>query len=337
VAQPWGSQAIAPQPAWGTPVVPGAAAVVAGGVPPSYIHRTSIFGEFLYMRWRDAEVAYALPIDGPVLPVLGNEVPVGPVAVVDPSYDIGFRAGLNVALNPGASIRGQYTMLDTEETSVASVIAPTVLRSLVTHPLGADVAVDTLDASATQNIDLDMIDIDFRSLWLGCECPSCAYSLSYIAGAEFARLEQNFNAAYAVIGTTTVNSNVQFDGIGMRFGLEGERFFPASGVFVYGNGITNFLFGEFDASYLQANTIAGTQATTAWNAGRIVPRLDFELGAGWMGANRHFRLSAGYRVIAWFNVVTTDEWIEAVQESEFRDMSDTMTLDGLVARAEWVF
>jgi hypothetical protein len=339
IAQPWGSQAIQPQPAWGAPVV-GQPAVVNPPIPPSYIHRTSVFGEALFMRWRNAEVAYALPIDGPVVPQLGNEVPIGPVAVVDPDYDIGFRLGLNVALNPGASITGQYTRIHTDETNSASVVAPNVLRSLVTHPLGGTpgFATDALDAAAQLDIDLDMIDVDFRTLWLGCECPTCAYALSVIAGAEFARLEQAFAASYTPVpGTTTVNTDIDFDGIGMRLGLQGERFYPGSGVFVYGSGISNFLFGEFDASYTQANTIAGTQATTSWSAGRIVPRLDLELGAGWMGPNRHLRLSAGYRVSAWFNVVTTDEWINAVQRSEFDDMSGTLTQDGLVGRAEWLF
>ena len=87
---------------------------------------------------RDAEVAYALPIDGPVAPVLGNEVPVGPVAVVDPSYDIGFRAGGNFALSPGASLAAQYTRFRSEDSNSVTVTAPDVLRSLVSHPLGAN-------------------------------------------------------------------------------------------------------------------------------------------------------------------------------------------------------
>ena len=309
----------------------------AGPIPPVYVHRTSVFGEFLYMRPRDAEVAYALPIDGPVAPVLGNEVPVGPTAVVDPAYDIAFRAGFNYAINCGASIRGQYTRLRNDADDAVTVEAPTVLRSLVSHPLGANAATDTLDASASLDTQLDQIDLDFRSLWLGCECPSCAYALSWFVGATAARIDQSFAASYATIGTTTVSSDVKFEGVGMRFGLEGERIFPASGLFVYGTGVTSFVFGDFDTAYSQVNSLNGTEAFTDWSAGRIVPVLEFEAGAGWMGVNRHLRLSAGYRVTTWFNFVKNDEWIRGVQNHDFTNMDGAFTFDGLVGRAEWLF
>ncbi|MEX0643069.1 MAG: Lpg1974 family pore-forming outer membrane protein [Pirellulales bacterium] len=337
-AQPWGAQAVQPQSSWGPPwlQLPNPDALAAGPIPPSYIHRTSIFGEFLYVRPRNAEVAYALPIDGPVAPVLGNEVPVGPVAIVDPEYDIAFRAGLNYALNAGASLRGQYTRIHNSVDNEVTVDAPTVLRSLVSHPLGANAATDTLDASATLDTNLDQIDVDFRSLWMGCEC-NCAYAISWLVGVSAAKLDQDFSANYETIGVTNVATAVEFQGVGMRFGLEGERFFPANGLFVYGSGITSFMFGDFDASYAQVNSLNGTEAFTSWSAGRIVPVFDLEAGAGWMGVNRHLRLSAGYRMTTWFNVVKTEDWIWAVQNHNFTNLDGTLTFDGLVGRAEWLF
>ncbi len=335
MAQPWGAQAVQPQPAWGTSWL-GGNTLLGGPIPPSFIHRYTVFGEFLYIQPRNAEVAYALPIDGPVAPVLGNEVPVGATLVVDPDYDTAFRAGFNLALDKGSSIAAQYTRIRSEATSSATVEAPNLLRSLVSHPLGANAATDTLDAAAMQNIDLDTIDVDFRSLMFGCE-GNCAYAINYLVGAEYAMLDQRFNSSFTTIGTTTVGTNIEFDGIGMRFGLQGERFWPGSGVFVYGNGISNLLFGEFSAMYAQSSTFNGVEAMTSWRAGRIVPVLDFEIGAGWLILNRHLRLSAGYRVSTWFNVVKTDEWINAVQTSEFTNLDGTLTFDGLVGRAEWLF
>lgn len=335
-AQPWGAQAVQPQPAWGAPWLSNPDAIIGGPIPPSFVHRTSVFGEFLFIRPRDAEVAYALPIDGPVAPVLGNEVPVGPTVVVDPDYDIAFRAGFNLALNQGASLAAQYTRLRSDTADARTVTAPTVLRSLVSHPLGANAATDTLDAAAMLDINLDQIDVDFRSLWFGCEC-NCAYAISYLVGAQYAMLDQELRSSFVTINTTTVNTDVQFDGVGMRFGLQGERLFPASGVFVYGSGITNVLFGEFDASYVQTHSLNGIEAFTTWNAGRIVPVLDLEFGAGWWGVNRHLRLSAGYRVSTWFNVVKTEDWVWAVQNHDFRNLDGTLTFDGLVGRAEWLF
>ena len=37
------------------------------------------------------------------------------------------------------------------------------------------------------------------------------------------------------------------------------------------------------------------------------------------------------------NIIETDEWIHAVQQHDFTNMDSTMTFDGLVARAEWLF
>lgn len=334
--QPWGPQAVQPQPPWGPSLLPSPEALTGGPIQPFYLHRTSVFGEFLYIRPRDAEVSYALPIDGPVAPVLGNEVPVGPVALVDPGYDIAFRAGLNFALDQGSSIAAQYTRLSSETQNAATVTAPTVLRSLVSHPLGANAASDTLDAAASLNIYLDQIDVDFRSLCFGCEC-NCAYAVNYLVGANYASLDQEFGSSFVTIGTTNVNTDIQFNGVGMRFGLQGERFWPSREIFVYGTGVTNFMFGEFDATYAQVNSFNGTEAATSWTAGRIVPVLDFEVGAGWLGVNRHLRLSAGYRVSTWFNVVKTEDWIWAVQNHDFRNLDGTLTFDGLVGRAEWLF
>src|SRR5204863_5870019 len=97
-----------------------------------FVHRTSVFGEVLYMRPRNAEVSYALPSDiagFPPLPILGNQIPAGPVDVIDPKYDVNFRIGANIALDKGSSIRGQFTRLRFSDEDSAAVPPGTVLRS----------------------------------------------------------------------------------------------------------------------------------------------------------------------------------------------------------------
>lgn len=307
-------------------------------VPWQYNHRTGVFGDFLYLRPRNAEVSYALPIDGPV--ALGDEVPVGPVAVVDPEFEPAFRAGAVLCLTEGASIRGQYTYFRSEATDSATVTAPNVLRPLVMHPSTVNAATDPLDANARLDIDYDLVDIDYRGLIIGCEsCDDnkCAIVLNGILGGRYVNFEQEFSSNFTVLGNTAVESNIDFRGGGIRLGIEGEHHATASGFYVYGSGITNLMIGEFKANYRQTSTVNGVEAFTSWQAGRIVPSVDLEMGLGWVGPRRRLRFSGGYLVSTWFNVVTTDEWIEGVQQADFNDLSGIMTFDGLVARATFEF
>ena len=311
-------------------------------VPWQYNHRTGLFGDFLYLRPRNADVAYALPIEGTA--ALGDEVPIGAVALVDQEYEPAFRVGGNWCLTEGASIRGQYTYFRSESTD--SVINPnpaagTVIRSLVLHPNTANAASDYDSANATQRIDYDLVDIDYRGLILGCEscCGNlCAIAVNGVVGGRYVRMDRDFRSTF-VDGTVTdqVDTNIDFDGGGIRLGIEAEHHATATGLFVYGSGVTNLMVGEFQADYRQTNSVAGTEAATAWSAGRIVPTVDLELGVGWVGPRRRLKFSGGYLVSTWFNVVTTEDWINAVQTSNYDDMSGILTFDGLVARAQFDF
>ena len=307
-------------------------------VPWQYNHRHGLYGDFFYLRPRNAEVAYALPIDGVV--ALGDEVPVGPVAIVDQEYKPGFRVGSVLRLTDGASIRGQYSYFRSNVSSAATIGLPNVLRSLVTHPLGGNVATDTLDARAQQDINFDLIDIDYRGLILGCEsCDDCrcAVVVNGIIGGRYAFMEEQFRSAFEVIGTRTVDTNVEFKGGGIRLGVEAEHHATRNGFYVYGSGITNLMVGEFKADYRQLHSNNGLEAFSSWKAGRIVPTVDLELGLGWVGPRRRLRFSGGYLVSSWFNVVKTDDFINATQTNDYTDLSGVLTFDGLVARATWEF
>ena len=76
---------------------------------------------------------------------------------------------------------------------------------------------------------------------------------------------------------------------------------------------------------------------TKWQAGRVVPTFDMEVGGGFYSWGGHVRITAGYLLSVWTNVVKTEDFIHAVQTNDFRDMGDSMTFDGLVLRAEGRF
>lgn len=307
-------------------------------LPWQYDHRTGFFGEFLFLRARNAEVDYALPIDGVV--ALGDEVPVGPVAVVDQDYEPGFRVGGVLRMTEAASVRGQYTYFRSGASSAATIDPGDVLRSLVTHPNAANAATDTLAASARHDIDFDLVDVDFRSLLCGCEnCEDrrCATVVNGLIGGRYVNLDQQFNASFDVLGTRTVASSVDFEGGGIRLGIEAEHHSTQTGFFAYGSGVGNLMVGEFRGAYRQQSGANGQEAFASWAAGRVVPALDLELGVGWVGPRRRLKFSGGYLVSTWLNVVTIDDLIDAAQRNAFDDLDGILTFDGLVARATWEF
>ncbi|MCA9261049.1 MAG: hypothetical protein KDA61_17660 [Planctomycetales bacterium] len=310
-------------------------AVYEGPVAPHYAHRHGFWGEFIYLRPRDADVTFAVPTDGAV-----NPVPIGPTGTLNPDFEPGFRAGLNARLSDCASLAVQYTRLSSETTAASSISAILgELQPVLLHPGTLNTTSASQDANARLNLDMDLLDVQFRGMLDGLEQQgaSCADATHYLLGVRMASLDQRLNANYIVTGTTSVATAVDFAGAGLSAGIESERYNNNWGVFIYGRGLVHVLAGEFDASYVQQNSFNGVEAQTSWTGARIVPVVETELGVGWTGPRRHLRFSAGYMISAWFNMVQPDEFIGATQMFDFSGMSDMLTFDGLTARVEWRF
>lgn len=296
-----------------------------------WAHRSSIFGELLYLRARDAEVAYALPVDSGAIPA----VPAGPVAIVDPDYSAGFRVGATCAIDDCSSFVLTYSRFQSTTFNDADVDAPLVLRSLLFHPATANAGSDFLDANASLDVDFDLVDLDYRAVWDAGDL----WAVNYLLGVRYARLQQALDAEYLSTGSTdTLFTDVIVEGVGLRAGIDGERHWPCCGLFIYGKGTANILATDIRARYTQGSDLDPVIADTRWEAGRLVTVLDLELGTGWQSADGAWRLTAGYLISAWYNTIATDEWIEAVQRNNYSGLGDdTISFDGLTARAEYRF
>lgn len=299
---------------------------------PPWMHLCSVYGDFLYLRPRSAEVDFAVPIDGPIVqPPTGNPIQVGRTTNVDPGYEPGFRVGFWSALSPCSSIGGSYTRFESNTFNSVSTDAPDVLRSLVSHPSSQSAATDFLSANAGYSLDFDFADADFRRIFLHGD----TWAINYLLGGRYARLSEDFEAHFFNNGTESVQNCIDFDGGGIRFGLDGQRFAANCGLMAYCRGTASFVAGEFRAHYFQGQSFDPSVVDTSWKAGRIVPILDLEIGAGWTSPKQHVRLSAGYMVSSWFNTVKVQDFINAVQNNNFNELSNALTFDGLTARAEF--
>ena len=124
-------------------------------------------------------------------------------------------------------------------------------------------------------IDLQMADLEYKSVLCGDEC----HVINRVIGVRYANLEQDMTANYRINGVTTVNTELDFEGIGPRFGLEGE-WLGSDGVYFFGNGHANLLLGEFRGDFRQMNNLVIQQARAGFQDDRIVPQLELELGIG---------------------------------------------------------
>ncbi len=299
------------------------------------LHRSGMFAEFLYWQVNGADVAFAVPQEG--IGAAGT-VPVGGVGVLDYDHEASFRVGLNLAMTCNTSITASYTKFETNANFEVFANAPQVIQPLVVVPGTFNAGFTAQAAGAESALKLELIDMELRTVLHSGRY----HHLNGIIGMRYGELDQSFASIFPFAppdGTTFVLSELDFTGIGLRCGVEGERFLlPHLGIAAYGKFIGGMLGGDFQGSFLQFNQFNGVEAATTWEDARLVPTVEGELGLSWVNRKDTFRLSAGYYMSIWSNVVTTSEWINGVQNLNFvdigRDEYDSLRFDGLVARAE---
>jgi hypothetical protein len=293
-----------------------------------------VYGEFLYLRPRNAGLEYATIMNGPIAP-RQTAIQDGRTATLDPEFEPGFRVGLAKAFDECSTLSASYTRYENRSSdSVAIGNPPNVIRSLVAHPSSLNAGSDWLNASAYQDISFDLADAEYRHiLWCGDR-----YTVDYLAGVRYANLKQRFRSQFESTIVENVNTDINFDGAGIKIGIEAERYSCSRRFFVYGKAVASILGGEFQGSYFQGGTNDPSIAETTWKEARCVSILDCELGVGWTNCTGRVRASAGYMFSSWMNVVKSGEFISAVQANSYHGPNkiegNGIVFDGLVARLE---
>ena len=298
---------------------------------PPWAHRCNVFYEVMVLRPRDAEVAYAVPIDGAIVPGI-TPVQVGRIGVADPDYTPGWRLGGTWAFNECSSLVFTYSRFESSTNDSVSTTAPNVIRSTVLHPGTANAGSDFLDARAVSDVDFQLFDIDYRAVWDSGDL----WAINYLVGFRYAQLNQTFTGVFNNTGTLDLlNTRTTFEGAGVKLGLDAEKHACNSGLFIYGRTTASFIAGDTRARYFQSSDVDPSIVDTTWKAGRIVTILDLELGAGWQSPCGRWRINGGYLFASWYNVLPTDQWIRNVQTNDFVDDqhdNDAITFDGFTLR-----
>lgn len=309
-------------------------------LPAPWAHRTGVFGEYLFLRPRGTDLTYALPeatavpsppVPGAPLTVLA---PSGKVGNLDPNYSSGFRVGYTRAIDEFASIRGSYTYYRNSARDTLEATPGNSLTSLVSYPVPR---FDFTSSDAASSLGFQFADLDLRKLISYGQ----HHAINYSIGARYVHLNGGLNVQQrgSFSGTEFVSANSNFDGGGIRFGLDGEHYASRAGLMAYWRGGANFIGGQFREDYNDTYLMpAGPVLVTShWNGGRLVTILEAEVGIGWSSKSQRMRFRAGYLVNGWFNTIGPGSYLGAVQSSKFNGLSHNFTLDGLTASAEWRF
>lgn len=298
------------------------------------LEQVRVYGVFLMLHPVGADMHFAQQQNGTGG---AGTTPFGEIGVADPDYDTGVRVGGLLALDAYTGVGVSYTFFESD--SMGGVDAPPIalgtVGSLVHHP-GAAITSSAGPVRGEYAIDFQTAEIDTRHL-LVATCNRWVYGT---LGARWADLDQDFRThgvyAGAQGGNILTSSELDYQGAGLRMGIDCEQLLGQTRLSIYGNAYASSLVGEMTGRYRMHNATTVTDLAIArWTDDRIVPMLEYELGIAWTNRNGCLRLSAGYTMIHWFNVATTPVFIDAVQADNYVDLGDTLSFSGLTSRVEW--
>lgn len=299
-------------------------------------HCFGVFAEAMWVRPSNVDVIYAREQIGcdPA-----TATPTGPVGSVNPDDELGYRLGFVFPLCDISSLSVSYSWYGADTSSAIHAnpnINGAVIASKVTHPSLGNCAANSLGASATYDIYVEMVELDYRRLW----CGGCGWQVNWFGGVRYGRLEQQLHAQQIVgsgAGQATVDADIDFDGLGVGLGLEAETRSHHTGLFVYGRGEASFLGGSFSADYMQVNQFdVGVPIANSLEDYRLVSVLEAELGIGWSSRCGRIRAMGGYSASGWFNTLLLNNYLDSIRHSSYGDhLDDTFGLNGIVARFEF--
>lgn len=335
-------------PATTTPATPPATAgELAGPVPSLEPNRTSSGGDLLpvhdchvcdqaaegiffsgeYLLIRPRRGAFDFAIVDPN----GNGVPEGNVESVDWKTTSGLRVGAFCRL-PGEGWEFGLTYTYFHSSGNRALLKPAggTLFATVTHP-GSIEEVDS--AAAETSLNFNVLDAEVgRRFRLGE-----SFVVRLFGGGRFAWIDQNFSVFYNggdALGATVL-SPVEFEGAGLRFGAEAQWRW-AWGFSLYGRISQSLLVGDFRTKFVELNNFgATTDANVSNRFEQLVPVTEVGIGIAWECNN--MRISVGYELANWFNMVDSPGFVDDLNQGTMLRRTSDLSLEGLNVQVGWIF
>ena len=299
---------------------------------PWWAHRSGGFGEALYLSAGNSDLIYATEQTSPV----GTPSPTGPLGISNIGENTGYRVGFALAHSGCSSIVASYARWDGATTSTLQATGNNVLNSNLIHPSTATTGAASLEAVARQSAGFQFADVLLRRVYRSSNCGV----LNWNAGLRYGNLQQGLSADQTVsvaTGLTNVRTDIDFNGLGILAGLDGERHSTHTGFLIYGRALGSLLAGNWAADYEQRNQFGGGVIANRYEDFRVTPVIDTELGLGWQSKSGCLRLTTGYLFSSWLNTVTTRDYIQSVRTGSLLNLDDNLTFSGLTSRIQLNF
>ncbi len=298
----------------------------------------SIFVDWLYLQPTGVDIAHAQQQNG-----IGGAgtVPYGDIGTVDITHSPGVRFGGSWGCDECSQVSLSYTFFESDGFNVTEPPASVIggggaVGSLIHHP-GAAITASAGPVEAFYDIDFQLVDLMYRRVWKSAP----GFAINYAVGLQYGHLEQAFqqNGIFSggQQGVIDTRTNIDFDGGGLKLGLDAERRLTHC-FSTYGRLSAAAMSGTFRSRYDMNNVSTDTLLAEAnWKDDRVIGQIEYELGVGWTSCNERWHISTGYMFSHWTNIVSTGEFISAVQKDKYVDVDDTLSFDGVVTRLEFVW
>ncbi|MDE0863361.1 MAG: Lpg1974 family pore-forming outer membrane protein [Rubripirellula sp.] len=296
---------------------------------PWWSHRCGVFAEFLLLRPGSADFIYAVEQND----TTPAAFPTGPVGRVNIDSSAGGRFGFSISASQCSSLEVIYTGWQGDTSDSITANGTNVLNSQVIQPSSLTTGAASSVSSADFDMDFQTVDLAYRRIWRAND----NYAINWSGGFRYGNMSQDLTARQNISvasGLVTVDTDVDFEGFGLALGLDAERRSCRTGMMCYSKALSSFLAGDWKGRYRQTEQFSSGVIANDYEDYRVTPVMELELGIGWRSSCGRCRASIGYITTAWYNAVSTREYIDAVRSSHYVNVDETITFSGLTAGLE---
>jgi hypothetical protein len=292
---------------------------------PSVCRQGSFYAQADYLLLRARRPALDIAIVDPVA-----TIPRGSIESADWGTRSGMRFELGYQTDAGLCLGASYTYFHTVGNRVLNAPAGGVLLPTLTVP-----QIDQVDAArASSNLDLDVFDIQVgHTITVNDDLDLCVF-----AGGRFADIQQKLNAVYSggVIGALrdTVSAPISIDGAGIRIGGEGHMKL-GGGFSFYAKAAGSLLAGHLSTSTRETLDGNTPVVNVAERRDDIFPVAELGLGVSWQ--TNQLRVTVGYEMANWYNMVNSVDFVEGSGMNKTARRTGDLSLEGLALQVGWRF